>query len=279
MLNKIFWTWVFIGVILISAAADEVVKVTLFDRSGGGMGLQSFFSNAFKGGKVKLPQDMEITVQKNGLPENTQSTAVCVIDEDFAPVLPEYKGCTAVEYAVVPVVIAVSAENPLENLNVSDLKRIYSGRLTDWKALGGSGSVRLAGMPFNSPQGRIFRKTVMQQDLFSSKALVPGSEIVPDMFVCPTVEVCEGILNTLPNAIVFGSWQLVAGNNKKGYKLLKINNVEPDAKNVLNGRYPLTVRHRIRFLSAGHGTYSSAIINFLRCSAVEAGLAPEKKEN
>lgn len=250
-------------------------EITIVDRTADAAGLRDFLGRAFIGKKVDLafPEDLSISIISSvELDKKTDLSSVMWVEEEFAPVMTEHSGqLTTVPFALLPVVIAVSADNPLENLSVDELKKIYSGRISNWQQLGGPmQAVRIAGAAVNGAEGRIFRHLVMNQDIFSSKSPVPGSDILPDMLICNTPGAAESLLKALPGAIVFGSWKL-ASAEKKSYKILKINNIAPSAENIAVRRYPLTAQHRLKFCKNKSRGNISKMVDFIKKSAQISG--------
>ena len=230
------------------ACADEVVLV---DRTMGAAGLRDFLGRAFfcKAGGTAFPKELDISIISPEEHETSVASSLIWIEEDFAPASGYYNGkkSSSEVFALIPVIVLVSADCPVDNLSIEELKRIYSGRIDNWSQIkGGSMVVRVAGAAVNSAESRIFRKTVMQQDIFSSIAPAPGNDILPDMMICNTPETAEKLIRALPGMVVFGSWKL-ANIRSGSCKVLKINNVDPTVENIAARRYPLTAQHLMRY--------------------------------
>ena len=232
------------GAITFGLCADE--ELLLVDRSGGRMLLQKYFSEAFTSDRLDLPEDWKITLIET-VPDETQAQLqgnVVYCAESFGK-LPDEKVYKVKVYALQPVVLAVPADCGIENITLEDLKKIYNGRIDNWAQLNlPAMSVRMAGTDPESPEGRVFRKLVMQQDLFSSKAPEPGCDILPDMLLCGNDTGASAVVQSIPGSIVFGSPALQKNASGK-YKILKVNGIAPSQENILSGKYPLVAAHII----------------------------------
>ena len=163
------------------------------------------------------------------------SADVCMASRPMTPEerarVKERRGADAVETAVAmdAVVIYVHPRNKLTRVDVSRLKRIYSGGITDWKHAGGGGGAIVAyGSGEGSGTRDWFKDKVMAGDDFSPKVRsLPG-----------TAEVVRAVAED-PLAIGYGGIAY-----PKGARALKIGAgggpaVEPVEKAVVGGGYPL----------------------------------------
>ena len=252
---------------LLLGAADVL---TVFDRSNGASQLQQLLGSVWKNKALKLPENLEIEVKNvsgNDLPQLEKNQLI--IEEAFAPVqdLDRYTLCN---YAIVPVIVAVPANSPVDDLSFEQLKRIYSGVTNNWKLLGApEKSLRIAGCKSDSAQTRIFRKLVMQQDLWSNAPAGVDNLILPDMLIC-SAPGAANLLEAIDGLIVFGSLELLRNNSGK-YRLVKINGVAPSMENIVSGRYPLSACYRIRCLKTASPVQVQAVAEFLRRATADNG--------
>ena len=228
-----------------------------------------------------LPEDMAIAIEEAENAEvflSGKSGNAAWVMEQFPGQKVAGKNLSSTSWAILPVVIAVNADCPLENISIGELKRIFSGRMTAWP---NGVPIRLGGMPQASAVGRIFRKLVMQQDIYSKSAPEPGSDILPDLLVCRNLAGCRALLESVPGMIVFGDMQLQSDPGKK-YKILKVNNVEPSAENISRGSYPLFADLLMVWRVDKKADKVSEAAEFLRRTARESGrfvAAKEKNRN
>ena len=262
---------------VVPAGADD--EFMLGDGADGGMGLQSFFSQVFAGGEIDLPQDVDLQIVSANDPEKFLVYHKGAVAVEKLKELEEKKFASTT-YAILPVIVAVSKDSPVENISMEELKRVYSGRIDNWSQLKGDDlALKIAGSPFNSPVGRAFRSMVMQQDIYSAKPLVPGTDILPDMLVLKDHNAETALLEAMPGVIVFGGWKLANACNNK-YKLLRVDGIEPTMSNIVEKRYPLVVEHSLLYNKNLMPEKFFEVLEFLMKSALADGnfLAPETKK-
>ena len=148
-------------------------------------------------------------------------------------------GEAGVELTFTPIgkeafVFFVNARNPVENLTTEQLQAIYSGKIKNWKEVGGKNkSIRVFQRNENSGSQTAFLNFMKGQ-----KIMEPEQEdVITEM---------SGIISQAAdytnygNAIGF-SFRFYAQEmvNNNDIRLLKINGVYPDLETIGNGSYPL----------------------------------------
>ncbi|MGM0845205.1 MAG: substrate-binding domain-containing protein [Bacillota bacterium] len=132
-------------------------------------------------------------------------------------------------------VFFVHRSNPVESLTIEELQGIYSGKITNWKEVGGKDKEIIA---FQRPEGS-GSQTGLQNMMGNIPIMTPPT----DQQVTGMGGVIEKASNyrNYRNAIGF-SYRFFASEmvDSKGIKLLKINNVEPDIVGIQTEKYPLT---------------------------------------
>ncbi|MFB9327354.1 PstS family phosphate ABC transporter substrate-binding protein [Paenibacillus aurantiacus] len=132
-------------------------------------------------------------------------------------------------------VFFVQADNPVKGLALADIRRIYSGEVTNWREVGGkNAAIRAFQRPENSGS-----QTMLQSIMKDHRLMTPPKETV--------AEAMEGIIEqtadyrNYPNAIGFSflyyATQMV-GNGE--IRLLEVDGVQPDRDSIADGTYPLT---------------------------------------
>lgn len=121
--------------------------------------------------------------------------------------------------------VYINPRNTVRDLSISDLGRLFSGQLTDWKELGGPpGPVHLIVRPPNSGTTRFFRDHVLAGGPFASSAAVATT----------TREVVAAVAAD-PGGIGFGG---VAYRTDE-VVLSRIDGIAPDPGPIRDERYPL----------------------------------------
>jgi phosphate transport system substrate-binding protein len=155
----------------------------------------------------------------------------------------------------IPVVVArdglaivVHSSNPVSGLTLEQLRDLFSGRIENWKEIGGrDGPVRPITREEGSGTRESFVNLVMGKDRISRKALVQESN-----------GAVKELVKGDPAAIGYMSLGLVAGD----LKALPIDGAQPTAENVLAKKY--TLARPFLFVTKGTPTPAAqAYIDFV----------------
>lgn len=123
------------------------------------------------------------------------------------------------------ITIYLNLNNPVSNLNVDQLKQIYTGKITNWKQLGGKDSkIVLYSRENNSGTYVYFKDNILKGEDYS-----PSCQNLPG-----TAAVVNAVSKDI-NGIGYGGH-----GYSKGVRMCKINNIEPTVENIGNGSYPIT---------------------------------------
>lgn len=144
---------------------------------------------------------------------------------------PHYKGLVEHIVAVAPFVIVVHPDIPVDSLTQQQLIDIFTGKVTNWKELGGPDQkITIIHRPPSSGSRMVIKTVVMQGREFTPNAVVMNSN----------GEVLTGVATT-PGAIGY----LDAAYLKESVKAVKYNGVPHTAANVANGTYPIYAFERL----------------------------------
>ncbi|OUQ79490.1 substrate-binding domain-containing protein [Flavonifractor sp. An100] len=137
-------------------------------------------------------------------------------------------------FATDALVFVVNQDNPVDNLTWDQVKKIYTGEITNWKEVGGD-NVDI--VPFQRNQGAgsqtMFEKLVMegQSPMEAPETWVPDS--------------MAGLLDAVrqydnsPAAIGYTVYYYANDMEMaQGLKVLSIDGVAPDAQSIREGKYP-----------------------------------------
>jgi phosphate transport system substrate-binding protein len=130
------------------------------------------------------------------------------------------------------VVIVVHPDNPVRNLALDDLRRIYSGEVESWSRLGGRGSVVVPVVrPVESDITQFFAQEVMGEMPMRARAVIATSDS----------EVVARVAHQ-PDAIGYVSmaWAERGARALEISPLRGMSYVKPDPETVYKGTYPLT---------------------------------------
>ncbi|WP_108670297.1 phosphate ABC transporter substrate-binding protein [Peribacillus acanthi] len=156
------------------------------------------------------------------------SATLGACDWDATQSVPGYKafsGLKAHKIAVIPFATIVNKENPVKSLTTKQLQDIFSGKIKNWKQVGGKDEEIVV---VNRKSGSGTRVNYQMKALKGSSFMSGGNykEVGKSGEMASAVE-------SNPNAIGFTDLAYVKGN----IKALAYNGVPATVDNVINGKY------------------------------------------
>ncbi len=131
-------------------------------------------------------------------------------------------------------VFFVNAKNPLENLTVETVRRIYSGEVTQWKELGVKGLGKI--VAFQREEGSGSQSALLRLMGDEPLAEAPAERLISGMGgVIERTADYKNFKNALGYSFRFYCSEMV-GN--EGIRLLSLDGVTPTVENIANGSYP-----------------------------------------
>lgn len=141
--------------------------------------------------------------------------------------LKERFGSLGVEIPVAKdgITLYLNPKNKVRNLTVDQLKKIYTGKITNWKELGGNDAkIVMYSRENNSGTYVYFKDNVLGgQDYSPACQNLPGTAAVVNA------------VSKDANGIGYGGH-----GYSKGIKILNVNGVEPTKETIANGKYPIS---------------------------------------
>lgn len=176
------------------------------------------------------------TVYQNLIDKNVDVIfAAPVSDEDL-----EYAKSKNVELKIIPAtssafVFIVNTENPVDNLTLEQVQKIYKGEITNWKEVGGNDEEII---PYQRPNGSGSQTAMISLVMKDSNLMsAPKMKIEQEM---------GGLIDAIAeydnaeNAIGYSYFYYVNTMYKKDtVKMLAINGVKPTVETIKNGTYPI----------------------------------------
>lgn len=176
------------------------------------------------------------TVYQNLIDKNVDVIfAAPVSDEDL-----EYAKSKNVELKIIPAtssafVFIVNTENPVDNLTLEQVQKIYKGEITNWKEVGGNDEEII---PYQRPNGSGSQTAMISLVMKDSNLMsAPKMKIEQEM---------GGLIDAIAeydnaeNAIGYSYFYYVNTMYKKDtVKMLAINGVKPTIETIKNGTYPI----------------------------------------
>lgn len=164
----------------------------------------------------------------------------------------QYAKDNGVELEVIPVVkegfvFYVNANNPVNNLTLGQIKKIYSGKTVNWNEVGGNaGQIR----PFQRPENSGSQTGMLSLVMKDTKIMTPLKEDL--------VETMESIINLVAdydngeNAIGYSYYyyattifETIDEAISSKIKLLAIDGVKPSNETIKSGEYGLNTSYYI----------------------------------
>ncbi|MDR2790783.1 MAG: substrate-binding domain-containing protein [Campylobacteraceae bacterium] len=151
-----------------------------------------------------------------------------------------------VELILTPIgkeafVFLVNKENPINSLSVQNIKDIYSGKIKNWRKLGGENEKILAFQrDENSGSQAAMQKYVMKD--------TPFMKPMKEEFHGGMGGMIEGVANyrNAKNAVGYSfRYYAAVMNGSENIKLLDIDGITPSIENIKSGAYPFTAEFYI----------------------------------
>ena len=130
-------------------------------------------------------------------------------------------------------VFFVNKRNSATNLTVEDIQGIYSGKITNWKEVGGKNNAIKAYQRSNGSGSQ----TALEYIMGDVKIMTPPKEDAFDFMggIYRQVADYKNYKNSLGFSFLYYITEMIADNK---VKLLSINGVEPSFESITNGTYP-----------------------------------------
>ncbi len=125
----------------------------------------------------------------------------------------------------------VHKSNPLDNISLDEVRAIYTGKITNWKQLKGTDSP-IKVFVSKPRKGLSGVESSIQALVLKDKQIV---ETANTMFL-PSSAIVEQMVEDTPGGFATTGF---SSARKRDIKMLKVNGVSPDKKNIINNKYPL----------------------------------------
>jgi len=123
------------------------------------------------------------------------------------------------------ITIYLNPSNPVSDISVSQLKQIYTGKITNWKQLGGKDAKIILYSRENNSGTYVFFKD----------NILGGQDYAPSCQNLPGTAAVVNAVTKDANGIGYGGH-----GYSKGVKICKVNGIEPNKSTIGNGSYPIS---------------------------------------
>jgi phosphate transport system substrate-binding protein len=174
--------------------------------------------------------------------------------------LPKENNLSTLMIAKDAIAVIVNPKNPIDDLSMDQVRSVFSGKVTNWKELGGlPHPIVLVNREEGSGTRESFQKFVMEKE-----------EISLDSLVQNTNGAIRQVVSNDPNAIGYLSLGLVSDQ----VKALKVSGIEPNLANIEHGKYTL-VRPFLFVLDGEPTGQAKAFLEFVLSPTAQKLLAKE----
>lgn len=192
-------------------------------------------AKAFAEYYMEFNKGVNVTVSESGSGNGAKSliNGKCDI-ADMSRFMKGKEFKAAVEKGIFPVAHVVALDglpilvhpgNPVANLKVEQVRDIYTGKITNWKEVGGpNAKIVLVSRDTNSGTYETFNKLIMKKQKIAAFCEYVGSN-----------GAVRGRVQKTPNSIGYAGLGFVDNT----VKALKINGIYPSKKTVTSGTYPV----------------------------------------
>lgn len=144
-----------------------------------------------------------------------------------------------VELKLTPIgkeafVFFVNSRNTVNGLTTAQIQDIYSGKITNWKELGGKNAkIRAFQRPENSGSQTMLQKLMKDKNLMTP----PREDVVSGMGgIIERTASYRNYKNAIGYSFLFFATEMIKNNE---IKLLEVDGIKPDRDTIASGKYPL----------------------------------------
>ena len=186
-------------------------------------------------------------------------------------------GITLIETPIASdaFVFVVNKSNPVKTLTVSQIRKIYTGEITNWSQIGGkNASIKVYTRPRNSGSEEVFRKLVMdgmEPADFPASGIGGMSQVFVEILssedaICYTFNNYKNLQARVPDSEV---------------PKIAVNGIFPDDKTVKNGTFPFIAKVHVAIRSdLDHNSMAYKLYEWLqsddaKSTITESGFLPK----
>jgi phosphate transport system substrate-binding protein len=131
--------------------------------------------------------------------------------------------------AGIAFALVVNKDVKVDNLTAKQVQDIFTGKVTNWKELGGKDEkINVINRPASSGTRATFEKTVMKEAKIND-----GTGTTQD-----SNGAVEQAINSTPGSISYLAMSYMVGDKKGALQTVKIDGAEPKIENISAGKYP-----------------------------------------
>jgi phosphate transport system substrate-binding protein len=223
---------------------------------------------------MRTHPDAHVNVQGGGSSAGIRAcqSRICGIGMSSRELTAEEKGLVEIPIALDAIALIVNRQNPVRSLTMEQARAVFSGRIRNWKQLGGPDR-RITPITREEGSGTraSFEEKVMVAGLPKGKDGKPEpAAFAPDALVQDSNGAVREVVADDPDAIGYISSGLV----DERVAAVTLNGVKPTEATVRSGAYPVV--RRFLFLTNGDVTGTArSFIDYVLSDSGQAALAEE----
>jgi phosphate transport system substrate-binding protein len=195
----------------------------------------------------KAHPDVKISVSGGGSGTGINQVAAKAIDIGDSDILaPSHPELHDNRVAVIGFAVVVNPATNVKNLSKKQIQDIFSGKVTNWKEVGGADQkIVVVNRPRNSGTRAVFAKTLM------GSAAINESGLTED-----ATGTVVSVVKQTPGAISYAAF---SGTRGGGLSEVSIDGVAPTDENIMSGKYPVWSYEHMFTIGAPTGELSRFI--------------------
>ncbi len=260
-MKRITWVLPLLALVLLPLEPLIAAESVTLRWVGCGISKKAYMTSLAKAYTAKT--GVKIDIQGGGATRGIREVAADTADiggscRRFMWGASEERGVTMIPVAWDALVVIVNKDNPIDNISIDDLRKIYLGEITNWKEVGGADQpIKLFARKGKiSGVGRTARKLLFDNydQEFAATELFPSSGPLE-----------QGIETDVAAVGITG----VSSARKRNVKILDLNDKSPSYENVKTGNYLL---YRPLYLAYNKDNPNAEIIkDFIRFTDTPEG--------
>ncbi|WP_141540590.1 phosphate ABC transporter substrate-binding protein PstS family protein [Bacillus cereus] len=131
--------------------------------------------------------------------------------------------------AGIAFALVVNKDVKVDNLTMQQVQDIFTGKVTNWKEVGGKDEkINVINRPASSGTRATFEKTIMKDAKIND-----GTGTTQD-----SNGAVEQAINSTPGSVSYLAMSYMVGEKKGALQTVKIDGAEPKVENIASGKYP-----------------------------------------
>ncbi len=246
---------------------DALVK-NLFNLEGSFYGWEYVeYSNTIPGYEALIAKTKDLILVTEPSKEILTKASAAGVVLDVAP------------FSKEGFVFLVNKDNPVDSLTMDQVKDIYSGKITNWKEVGGLDAPIIAYQRNENSGSQTIMENVFMKDRTLAKP--PTAQLISTMegLIDVIAEFDENAQNGIGYSVYYYATKMHASDK---VKILKIDGISPSQKTIMDNTYPSIVNYYMVTRKDDTPDFAKRMMDYILSNdgqllAKEVGLSPLKE--